>query len=651
MYYVSSIIVIISLSLSLSLSRHITNIKQALRQGLSDADPNVRRNARQLYWLLHQCKSIVIQSTLKVLVSEIDAATLRHLNQECSTSSLDRQDLLAIQKHGLNYFTSNAYSDAAVTVTNCSDRSIRCIPTSTSSRSSPQEVHTNAEGSLDLNDNLHSMSNHQLLTDDSHNLVVDSMLKDSSRSSSSSSSSSSSFHPSTSTSLKPSKRLSLSGPMRILSNAPSSTHVPSSIHSSTHVPSSSSSVDSRLQLIDCLDENLNSSNSSTSNMMNSASINNNTLRGASSNHNQPSLLSVGPKRIIRNNNNNNVNSSVTAATTTSTLETTSTTASTTMLMAHQESHTTSASNGTKANHLSVLLSTRPSNSVAIHDRHAASSASSSRGTAAEDSFSSQTTMIDISTSTSTSIVPLDVFIFSAETLRGMAEDSQWTNRLKAFESINERLKRAVLTDESLNEIIIDSFIDISIPQIADPHHKVALEAISVLHACISSFTSLVTNHRLGLILISLFQRLADRRQLIRDQSNAILNLIRTQLRPNLIFASLSPRMHEIPDRMKAALMQYLAAITPHCEEFFSQSQNTWSFLSRMAQIIGGTSSSSSGGSKPSVTVIVAGRRLLELVYKTSPKVRMIMIDWLSNPGSFTVSYIYITLFLRHHYDC
>ena len=254
-------------------------------------------------------------------------------------------------------------------------------------------------------------------------------------------------------------------------------------------------------------------------------------------------------------------------------------------------------------------------------------------------------MIDISSSTSTrtstSIVPMDVFIFSAETLRVMAEDSQWTSRLKAFESINERLQRAVLTNESLNEIIIDSFIDISIPQIADPHHKVALEAISVLHACISSFSSLVTNHRLGLILISLFQRLADRRQLIRDQSNAILNLIRTQLRPNLIFASLSPRMHEIPDRMKAALMQYLAAITPHCEEFFSQSQNTWSFLSRMAQIIGGTSSSSSGGSKPSVTVTVAGRRLLELVYKTSPKVRMIMIDWLSSPGSFTVSYIYI----------
>jgi hypothetical protein len=227
---------------------------------------------------------------------------------------------------------------------------------------------------------------------------------------------------------------------------------------------------------------------------------------------------------------------------------------------------------------------------------------------------------------------MDVFIFSAETLRVMAEDSQWTSRLKAFESINERLKRAVLTNESLNEIIIDSFIDISIPQIADPHHKVALEAISVLYACISSFSSLVTNHRLSLILISVFQRLADRRQPIRDQSNAILNLIRTQLRPNLIFASLSPRMHEIPDRMKAALMQYLAAITPHCEEFFSQSQNTWSFLSRMAQIIGGSSSSSSsGGSKPSVTVTVAGRRLLELVYKTSPKVRMIMIDWLCNP--------------------
>ena len=579
----------------------------------------MRRNARQLYWLLHQCcKSIVIQNSLKVLVSEIDAATLKHLNQEySSTHSLDMQDLLTIHKHGLNYFTSKAYSDT-VAVMNCSDRSIRGISTSSSSSISPRDVQTNAdscEGLLDLSDNLYSRSSHQSLSAGSNGLVADLMLKDTASDvvlkqqqqqqplGNSNNSSSSSLHSSTSTSLKPSKRLSLSGPMRVLTNAPSS------------------SLDNRPQLIDCMDENLDSSNSSTANMMSSGGSNNNTSRGASSS--QPSLLSVGPKRIIRNNNNNNVNSSATLDTT----STSSTTNTTTMMSTtHGESHSTSASNETKANHPSV--STRPSTSHAS----SSSSSSSSGGIAAESSSSKTktTTNTNITNSSSTSIgtnsstssiMPMDVFIFSAETLRVMAEDSsQWTSRLKAFEAINERLKRAVLTNEALNEMIIDSFIDISIPQIADPHHKVALEAISVLHACISSFSSLITNHRLGLILISLFQRLADRRQPIRDQSNAILNLIRTQIRPNLIFASLSPRMHEIPDRMKAALMQYLAAITPHCEEFFCQSQNTWAFLSRMAQIVG--SSSSSSGSKPSVTVTVAGRRLLELVYKTSPKVSM-----------------------------
>jgi len=262
-----------------------------------------------------------------------------------------------------------------------------------------------------------------------------------------------------------------------------------------------------------------------------------------------------------------------------------------MSTVNEDNQISSTSNETKANHPSA----RPSINILS-------------GVSADSTT-------PLSKTTNSNMMAMDVFIFSAETLRVMAEDSQWTSRLKAFEAINERLKRAVLTNESLNDVIIDSFVDISIPQIADPHHKVAMEAISVIYACVTSFPSLVTN-RLSLILISLFQRLADRRQPIRDQSNAILNIIRSQVRPNLIFASLSPRMHEIPDRMKAALMQYLAAITPHCEEFFIQSQNTWAFLSRMAQIVGGSGS----GSKPSVTVTVAGKRLLELVYKICPKV-------------------------------
>lgn len=208
-----------------------------------------------------------------------------------------------------------------------------------------------------------------------------------------------------------------------------------------------------------------------------------------------------------------------------------------------------------------------------------------------------------------------VFVFSGETLRTMVEDTQWSTRVKAFESINMRLQRAISSSEALNEGMIETFVDLCLPHLADPHHKVSADALQVLQTCIASFPHFIKS-RLGAILLALFHRLADRRPAIRDQANSILNLMRSTLDSVQIMAALSPRMGEVPDRMKTALLQFMGAIAPHCDEFFLHAANTWAFLSRMAHIISG-----SGGTKPSVTLTVAARRLLELVFKTSPVVR------------------------------
>ena len=54
-------------------------------------------------------------------------------------------------------------------------------------------------------------------------------------------------------------------------------------------------------------------------------------------------------------------------------------------------------------------------------------------------------------------------------------------------------------------------------------------------------------------------------------------------------------------------------IVPHCSAFFSQAHQTYAFLTRMATVLGGA------GSKPSAALVSAGRRLLELVYRTAPQ--------------------------------
>jgi hypothetical protein len=202
-------------------------------------------------------------------------------------------------------------------------------------------------------------------------------------------------------------------------------------------------------------------------------------------------------------------------------------------------------------------------------------------------------------------------------LRKMSDDAHWETRLKAFETILSRLTAAAESKDAItiSTTSIESFVDSAVNHLGDAHQKVATEALAVLTVCVVQFSS-ATSSKLGAVLTALFQRLADRRAQIRDQANNLLNITRTNYDPNSILIAMSPRILEIPERMKTALLQYLGAIVPHCLGFFSQPHNTWAFLGRMANILG------CGGSKPSATLTVAGRRLLVLVYNVCPQVSL-----------------------------
>ncbi len=204
--------------------------------------------------------------------------------------------------------------------------------------------------------------------------------------------------------------------------------------------------------------------------------------------------------------------------------------------------------------------------------------------------------------------------YSLEALKRMIDDSYWGTRMMALDSINGKLNKCkMLNDSSIANNVVEAYIEMALTHISDSHQKVATESLQVIRTCIEGFVqpaiALLSN-----ILTALFHRLTDNQTPIRDQANAILNTIRSSCDAVTIITSLSPKITEIPERMKTAVMQYLVVIVPHCGAYFSQSSNSWAFLGRMANVLG------SSGSKPSSNLMLAGKRLLELVYNTAPSV-------------------------------
>lgn len=198
---------------------------------------------------------------------------------------------------------------------------------------------------------------------------------------------------------------------------------------------------------------------------------------------------------------------------------------------------------------------------------------------------------------------------SLESLLTQADEPLWNTRVSAFENILDILT----VGESISEADFDRCLDCAIQHLNDTHIKVVILAVNVLETSLQS-AHLSGSNRKAPLIIGLFQKLADSRNQIRDMANNLLNRIRSSWNPVTIFSLLSPRLTEFPDRMKTALVQYLGVIAPYCGEYFAQSHQAMSFLVRMANVLGAS------GAKPSNTLLLTGKRLLELVYQTAPKV-------------------------------
>lgn len=188
--------------------------------------------------------------------------------------------------------------------------------------------------------------------------------------------------------------------------------------------------------------------------------------------------------------------------------------------------------------------------------------------------------------------------------------------MRGLEAINSRLAKLFAphteTSKWHNTAAVDAAMEIIFRLLDDAHHRVSGEAMVALRSCMEIAPSDLCA-RIGSFLPALFMRLADKRPHIREDANALLNIVRVKFEPAMIFSSLLPRIVDFSDKTKTALMQFLGVIVPHCGEHFQNfPQQTSSFLAKMAVVL---------SSKPSNTLFVACRRLLELIYKAAPQVK------------------------------
>jgi hypothetical protein len=590
-------------------------IKQVVRSAVTDAEGATRKTARQLYWVLHNTPALQVH--MRGVFKDLDVATQRHIQTEASADSPELNDLLRIQRDPsvVSVQTRRAETQDA--------REDEVKLQEVKPRRAPSVGRGGAQGSTSSEMSSLALSTSAAVNDASEARTVqppkppaavsdssewDAVLGDEAiHGFHSGRRASTALDGSAATALKPSRRMSLSaGPIRVAqpSATSASTAVPSSAGASqasmfastvgaaavasllaqqssskalsvAATPAHKQSRPSVLSATDSAADESSQQKASTQDSVPPSTYMNRRLGSAGLGSTAPvGGLADGPKRILR------------APPTVPTVP-------------------------------AAVPAAVP---VVASDNTVAPSAASIRmhmdtiGSVARAFSSDDPTLLIEEQEAEPKPPTQPLLVFSAETLRALLCSSEWSDRVRALETMNQRLQRAADANEALSSTLVESFLDLGVPVLGDPHHKVATEAMAVVHTCVTAFPDHV-HGRLSPVMLALFHRLGDRRQDLRDAANAVLNLLRAKVDPVSLMAAVAPRMVEVPDRMKTALMQFLSAVAPHCEEYFTQGAHTRTFLGRLAHILEGP-----GGVKPSATLTVAARRLLELVYRTTPTV-------------------------------
>jgi hypothetical protein len=281
-----------------------------------------------------------------------------------------------------------------------------------------------------------------------------------------------------------------------------------------------------------------------------------------------------------------------------------------------------------------------SSATEIHPNSHSSSNSHADAFPSAPSASTAATLEKESTRPSSDSLHSSIAIPSLSETKALINDSLWSNRsqllthsrfpsshlsplftlssvpvrILGLQAVNNRFKKWISSSssDSSHPSQLEELLDLSIKCLSDSHQRVSGDANTILVTLSSTQNSLLAS-RLGILLPLLFNRLNDRKPTIRTQATEILDSIRAVHDPCTLFAFLSPRITDVPERTLVSILQFLVTIAPLSGIYLSQPHNTGAFLNRMAVVL-------SSSRRPSSSLILTGQRLLELVYKACTEV-------------------------------
>jgi hypothetical protein len=204
-------------------------------------------------------------------------------------------------------------------------------------------------------------------------------------------------------------------------------------------------------------------------------------------------------------------------------------------------------------------------------------------------------------------------IFCALSSLKLAHDDNPSIRYKACEDINKRVYRAFTTLEPLEISQVEVFLVVGCQCSHDQHLKVAAEGVKIMQ-CLLEMASESCSSKLPTLLAHIFQVLDDRRASLREAATTLLTLCRRQYPAPTLINALILIVLDLPERTKTALMQFLGVL-----------------LSRQGQLLPAELAMDLAGKlgdmvtvsqpKPTITFVAASKRVVVMIYKMYPEVR------------------------------
>jgi len=184
----------------------------------------------------------------------------------------------------------------------------------------------------------------------------------------------------------------------------------------------------------------------------------------------------------------------------------------------------------------------------------------------------------------------------------MSVNDHWATRLECVDMITRTVKAnpLVAQEKSFSNQILGLILNL----IMDGHYKVSLCAIKLL-GVVANLAPAALQHSLPSVLMNVFNKLVDQKQLIRDESNLLLNQFARTFDCSALCAAVCPMLMDLPDKARAAAIEFVATLCVSAPAYLSNPHSLRTLLHRLGSMAHHSSRSPQALQQASMQLLVA----------------------------------------------